>query len=283
MDLLEDAKKIAKSILAEGKASGVLGLVKAIDGIAPHVFETSEDMELLVIEPKWLLAKLTMNILKSSPDDYRLGLICRGCDERAIVELRKRNQIDGERLTIIGLACNQEQARACLCKRPYPSKVDIGEAVDGVDPFEVERTKEFIGGDEKARMEKWARELKRCIKCYGCRNACPICVCVPCKLEDDLWVSRGRMPAEISFHLIRAFHLADTCVACGACQDACPVNIPLMLLQLSMRDVLMKNYGYEAGTDSERLSPLLSDLFREPSPKYEVPGWMDSMSVKNES
>lgn len=283
MNILEDAKKIAKSVLAERRASGVLGLMKTTEGIAPHVFETLEDMESLVIEPKWLLAKLAMYILRSSPDDYKLALICRGCDERALVELIKRNQLDEERLHIIGLACIQDQARSCLCARPYPSKLDIGEAARGVDPFEDKRARRLLGGDEKERMRRWACEFKRCIKCYGCRNSCPICICVPCKIEDNLWAARGRIPAEISFHLIRAFHLSDTCVACGACQDACPVNIPLILLQISMRDALRESYGYEAGTNSERVSPMLSDLFEEPSPMFEDPGWIDSVRAKNEA
>ena len=69
---------------------------------------------------------------------------------------------------------------------------------------------------------------------------------------------QGVIPAEVlSYHLIRAFHLSDTCVACGACQEACPVNIPLLALQLSMREMLRETYGYEAGLDPERKSPIL--------------------------
>ncbi|HEX9157968.1 MAG TPA: 4Fe-4S binding protein, partial [Syntrophales bacterium] len=239
------------------------------------------EIDSLVLEPKWLFAKMARAILREKPQAWRLAVIVRGCDERAIVELVKRNQIDRERLLTLGYACDSNQAKTCLCSRPFPQKLDAGSAVEGVDPLADERVKAYLEGDAGERMEKWAAQLKRCIKCYGCRNSCPICVCVPCKLEDDIWVERGVIPAEmISFHLIRAFHLSDTCVACGACQEACPVGIPLMTLQLSMREALKKDYNYEAGLDANRKSPVLFDFAKEPRPGQAVPDWVDSMGKK---
>ena len=281
--MLKKTKDTAKQILEEKKADGVLGLMKnQWDIVQPHVFKKPAELDALVLEPKWLLAKLSMSILRSSPEDYRLAVICRGCDERALIELIKRNQIEKERILTIGIACSQEQAAICLCDRPYPAKLDAGEKVSGVDPFQDERVREFLIGNDKKRMEKWANVLKRCIKCYGCRNSCPICVCEPCKLEDDIWVQRGVVPAEmITFHLIRAFHLSDTCVACGACQEACPVNIPLLYLQLSMRKTLKEKYGYEAGLNPEVKSPILSVVFEEPDTDREYPAWINSLREKD--
>ena len=280
--MLEQVKQKAKAILEKKEADGVLGLRKGLfDVIHPHVFTTPAELDALVLEPKWLFAKMARSILRDRPAPYRLAAVVRGCDERAIVELIKRSQIDRERLLTIGYACGAEQAKACLCSRPYPGKLDAGSAVEGVDPFADERVKAFLEGDAAQRMEKWADQLRRCIKCYGCRNSCPICVCVPCKLEDDVWVERGIVPAEmVSFHLIRAFHLSDTCVACGACQEACPVGIPLMTLQLSMRATLKRDYNYEAGLDADRKSPVLFDFIQEPRPGQNVPDWVDSTGKK---
>ena len=284
MSLVEDARLKVRNALEEGLVGGVLGLARVEDEPYPYVFEDPAEADMLEIEPKWLFAKLAMNILRSSPLDYRLGVICRGCDERAIVELSKRNQLDMERLHIIGLACSAEQARACLCTKPYPTGIALGEQAEGFDPRDDEQASTFLSGDPGKRMQRWAAELSRCIKCYGCRNSCPICVCEPCKLEDDLWVRRGEIPADmVSYHLIRAFHLSDTCVACGGCTDACPVNIPLMLLQVAMRENLARDYGYEAGTDTKRVSPVLSDLTIEPCPPLIEPGWVDSLKVNHET
>lgn len=283
--MLEKIKDITRVILSEKQADGVLGLMKGQwDIIQPHIFENSEEVDTLVIEPKWLLAKMAMTVLRSSREGYRLAVVVRGCDERALTELVKRNQIEKERLVTLGIACTAAQAQACICSRPYPQKLDCGEAAAGVDPLADESVKELLDGDGPARMEKWANILKRCIKCYGCRNSCPICVCVPCKLEDQVWVEKGVIPAEVlSYHLIRAFHLSDTCVACGACQEACPVNIPLMSLQLSMREMLRETYGYEAGLDPERKSPILFDLCKEPAAGQELPDWVNSLRKDDES
>ena len=283
--MLEKVKDIASAILVEKKADGILGLIKGEwDIIQPHIFESPGEVDALVIEPKWLLAKMAVTVLRSSREGYGLAVVVRGCDERALTELVKRNQIEKERLTTIGIPCTREQAQACMCSRPYPQKLDCGEPVEGIEPLSVESVKELLAGDGPARMEKWAGILKRCIKCYGCRNSCPICVCIPCKLEDQVWVEKGVIPAEVlSYHLIRAFHLSDTCVACGACQEACPVNIPLMSLQLSMREMLRETYGYEAGLDPERKSPILFDLCREPAVGQELPGWVNSLRENDES
>jgi len=283
--MLQKVKDIARSMLAEKQADGVLGLIRGQwDIIQPHVFDNLRQVDSLVLEPKWLLAKMAMTVLRSSPEGFRLAVIVRGCDERALTELTKRNQIEKDRILTIGIACSDEQASVCLCRRPYPEKLDAGEAVAGMDPFQDKTTRELLVGDGPARMEKWAHLLRRCIKCYGCRNSCPICVCIPCKLEDEVWVETGVIPAEmISYHLIRAFHLSDTCVACGACQDACPVHIPLVALQLSMREALRQVYGYEAGLDPEKRSPILYDLFKEPAAGQVLPDWVNTLGKRDES
>ncbi len=280
--MLDQVRQKAKEILEERQADGVLALKKGLwDVIHPHVFASPAEIDALVLEPKWLLAKMARAILRDKPQNWRLAVVVRGCDERSVVELIKRNQIDRERLVTIGYACDADQSKKCLCSRPYPQKLDAGTAVEGTDPMADERVKAFLEGDAGKRMEMWAAQLKRCIKCYGCRNSCPICVCVPCKLEEEVWVERGVIPAEmVSFHHIRAFHLSDTCVACGACQEACPVGIPLMTLQLAMRAALKKGYNYEAGIEADRKSPVLFDFVKEPCSGQAVPDWVDSMGKK---
>ncbi|HEU17870.1 MAG TPA: hypothetical protein ENO00_00590 [Deltaproteobacteria bacterium] len=277
--MVEETKKLVQKFLAERESDGILGLRKGDwNIIQPHVFTLPEELDALVLDPKWPFAKLAMQILRTAPKEYRLAVICRGCDERAIFELFKRNQIEENRIQIIGIPCSSEQARLCLCERPYPTKLDVGDAVPGVDPFEDAGVKELLMGDDTRRMKRWAQVLKRCIKCYGCRNSCPICVCEPCKLENEVWVRRGSIPTEIlSFHLIRAFHLSDSCVACGACQEACPVGIPLQSLQLSMRRALRERYDYIPGCDPVKKSPILGDFVDEPEKDRSIPEWVNTL------
>jgi len=86
--------------------------------------------------------------------------------------------------------------------------------------------------DISARNDFWRKELSKCIKCYGCRNICPLCICDECELEDPEWVTPGKIPPDFPlFHLIRAYHLADRCIGCGECEATCPMNIPLLTIQ----------------------------------------------------
>jgi len=274
----------AENLLAGGLADGVLCLGRdRFNVVQPRLFHKAEEVGSLEIEPKWNLAKLAMQTLRSAEKSFRLTVVCRGCDERALLELVKRNQIDASRMTTLSYTCGREQAEACLCPRPYPENPAAGEKIEGVDPFGDPRFASLLAGDDQERMARWTDLLSRCLKCYGCRNACPICVCTPCKLEDDLWVERSAVPAEmIPYHLIRAFHLSDTCVACGACQDACPVGIPLLALQLVMRRSLREKYGYEAGLEADRKSPLLMDFEHASPAGFALPAWTVSSEAPHE-
>ena len=80
-------------------------------------------------------------------------------------------------------------------------------------------------------FDRWMYEFQKCLKCYGCRDICPVCFCKECSLEHGDLVETGGVPPEVPlFHLIRAVHMAGRCIDCGLCEDACPVDIPLRLL-----------------------------------------------------
>jgi formate dehydrogenase (coenzyme F420) beta subunit len=284
MSMVNEIREKAQNLLAAGQADGVLCLTRdGFDVVQPRLYRRPGEFGALEIDPKWPLAKLAMQLLRTADPSFRLAVVCRGCDERALTELGKRNQFDPARMIVLAYACSADQARSCLCARPYPEDPVAGEKIEGVDPFTDPLISGLLTGDTGQRMARWTGLLSRCLKCYGCRNACPICVCTPCKLEDDLWVERAAVPTEmIPYHLIRAFHLADTCVACGACQDACPVGIPLMALQLVMRRRLAERYGYEAGLEADRKSPLLMNFDQAPPADWSLPAWTVSTGGAHE-
>ncbi len=277
--MIDQAKEQLKKLLIDKDVTAVFGLMRTKDDVVvPRVFSEPGDLDELSLEPKWPLAKAAMEVIRRAPEGYRLAFLCRGCDERAIFELIKRNQVNADAIVTVGFTCSEEQAQACLCDRPAPSGPAIGQVVPGVDPFADPAVRSLLEGDNHARMIRWARVLKRCVKCYGCRNSCPICVCDPCKLESEPWVHRGMVPTEtLSFQLIRAFHLADTCIACGACQEACPAGIPLVTLQHSMRKALKENFRYEAGLETATKTPMLADFIEAPEKDRPVPEWINTL------
>lgn len=112
------------------------------------------------------------------------------------------------------------------------------------------------------RFAFWLKEMDRCIRCYACRNACPMCVCRDhCLAEsrDPHWLSQeDNVRDKWMFQIIHAYHLAGRCTECGECQRACPMDIPLLMLKKKMNKEIKEIFQYEAGVDPEATPPLLS-------------------------
>jgi len=120
--------------------------------------------------------------------------------------------------------------------------------------------KDFASLEEMSTAERfsyWFGQFSHCIKCYGCRDACPICYCKDCYLEADRGlVSAGRIPPDVMFPMVRITHVMDSCVNCGQCQDVCPMEIPLSRLIFLLSKKLASIFKYEPGMDVEALPPL---------------------------
>jgi formate dehydrogenase subunit beta len=266
-EALERVREVAERLLSGGEVVGVVGLRCEQGQVGPHLFTTPDELETLALEPRYALALVCRTILSALPQG-RLGVVARGCDERALIEMAKLEQVDLERIVLIGLACSEAQARRCACVRPYPTRVDAGEKVQGVALGAGERVQGLLGQGMEARQALWHQAFERCIKCYGCRNVCPVCICDECVLEppplspsmgskQGKWVEPGHLPPESSFHLIRAYHIADKCVGCGACEAVCPAQIPMTTLYALLRERLKEMFDYETGLDVGQRSPLL--------------------------
>lgn len=137
----------------------------------------------------------------------------------------------------------------------------------GRDSTEVERALKWREHDYKPlddmslaeRYDYWSDQFSNCIKCYGCRDACPICYCESCLLEAERdYLQSGEVPPNIQFHLTRLAHVADSCVGCGQCSDACPMDIPLARLfsyaNLKLNDI----FSYSPGVDIDQGPPLFT-------------------------
>jgi len=120
--------------------------------------------------------------------------------------------------------------------------------------------KDFAGFKTMSNDERfnyWMAQFSRCIKCYGCRDACPICYCKDCYLEADRsLVPAGEVPPDIMFPMIRTTHVMDSCVNCGQCQDVCPMELPLSRLIFMLNRELFGIFHYEPGVDVSTLPPL---------------------------
>jgi ferredoxin len=109
------------------------------------------------------------------------------------------------------------------------------------------------------RWDFWQETLKPCVKCYACRQACPMCYCVRCQTEcnQPQWIPvKADELGNMEWHFMRAMHLAGRCTGCGDCGRSCPLGIPVHLLTFKMNDVVLENFDTKAGLSIKEPSTL---------------------------
>jgi len=172
--------------------------------------------------------------------------------------------VEGDTLILKGdgfeerVPCSSVLREECLyCAAPEPVEADhvVGPEVKP-RPAEDEYAdiKEFEKKSPEERWQWFSQEIEKCIRCYACRNACPMCYCSECFVEsnDPEWVGKGDdLPDKQFFHIIRAFHTAGRCVDCGACERACPMGIKLRMLTRKIQKDVKELFGGEAGKDPD--------------------------------
>ncbi len=222
----------------------------------PYAFhrERLEELEELVEgSARYPLEKMAMEIQANNPN-VRIGLLTRGCTQRAVNVLGVLRQLEPERLRMITVGCCPSplhQSPQCSSLQPPPQLpgknrwgIYQGTSLEAAEEMEPEE-----------RFARWAYEFDKCIKCYGCRGICPVCVCKDCSLAGEDLVEKGWLPVEVPlFHLVRAVHMAGRCVDCGLCEEACPADIPLRLLYRKVATIVKDLFDYVPGLATEPLS-----------------------------
>lgn len=209
------------------------------------------------------ILKLLLETARQNPDKT-YGVLVRGCEERGLEELFKWNQLQRDKVVVLGQACSNELAAYCECWKPYPDQLDYGEAADpSPESRKVKNLKSMAAND---RLGWWLTHLNRCIRCYGCRDVCPVCFCTECSLEHLELIPGEKLPPDASFHLVRAIHMGGRCVDCGLCEEVCPARIPLRSLYKEVNSLVEEIFGYKPGTkDSNSPFTFLGEEFLLPA------------------
>lgn len=162
----------------------------------------------------------------------------------------------------------QQNCSVCIHRNPviYDELVaDLVEEQKDIDQYEDVRKIEALPAEEK--WNYFDDLLSACIRCYACKNACPLCYCPICFVDESRpqWVGKTDDPIDIrTFHFLRAYHCAGRCTDCGACERACPVGINMRMFTRKLEKDCLEQYGWEAGLSLDERPPL--DTFRPEDP-----------------
>jgi coenzyme F420-reducing hydrogenase beta subunit len=162
----------------------------------------------------------------------------------------------------------QENCSICIHRNPVLYDEVVGDLVEeqkDVDRYEDVRKIEAMVSEEKWRF--FDDLLSECIRCYACRNACPLCYCPTCFVDESQpqWVGKSQDPADTrTFHFLRAYHCAGRCTDCGACERACPMGINVRTFTKKLEKDCLDLFGWEAGMTLEERPPL--DTYRPDDP-----------------
>ena len=210
---------------------------------------------------------------------YIVGIPCTGMidrrkvqraiDHKEITEVKE----DGEQFTIMGKDfeetlqkgdCLQDNCATCSHRNPVIYDEMVADPVkeqEGVEAFEdVKKLEEMEPGK---KWDFFTQMIDPCIRCYACRNACPLCYCPTCFVDESQpqWVGKSNDPTDtMTFHILRAYHCAGRCTDCGACERACPVGIPVRQFTKKLNKDAFDLFSWEAGIDPDQ-RPLL-DVYR---------------------
>lgn len=210
----------------------------------------------------------------------KVAIVVKGCDAKSLAVLEVENQLDRSLFVVIGMECNGVQvtsiaspnntttnityAAKCLsCEVNKPPHCDIVIEADEPPKYQpdpskrYERLSNLMSMSVEERLAYWKSELSRCIKCYACRQSCPLCYCEVCVVDKNRPVridTSATLKGNFAWNILRAFHLAGRCVGCSMCSEACPVGIDLDLLNLSLAKTAEENFNHKAGLNrSENL------------------------------
>jgi formate dehydrogenase (coenzyme F420) beta subunit len=276
----EKLKKEAARLLEAGSVAVVLAYTKGMDEKHPQPFAAkSAAAAANIIFNEYCNHNLARYIMRYAPGT-KIAVAVKAADSRAVVMLIQEEKIKREDLVLLGIPAsgmkNSKTDEVIDSKttggltNPVLYDILLGEEIHtgkSASPYEVLTKYEAM--DKDARFAFWKAEFDKCIRCYACRKACPMCYCDPCFIDQSKprWADKSpQSHGNLMYHLTRFQHLAGRCIDCGECTRACPVDIPLYLFHKKVAKDCEEMFKQAAGMKIED-KPVMVDFRVEDSDK----------------
>ncbi len=205
---------------------------------------------------------------------YIIGVACSGMVDPELIQAKEPRPIRSaeEDQTTIKLSGDdwntsipkdevlRRNCRTCISRTPTDTADEIiGEPTQPLAADDYADLKALAGKSPAEKMAYFKGLVKDCLRCYACRNACPLCYCPVCFVDETRpqWLGKSQDEMDTyTFHLLRAFHCAGRCTACGGCEAACPQDIKLREFNRILEEEVQRDWQYTPGLSWEQKPPL---------------------------
>ncbi|MFX1397105.1 MAG: 4Fe-4S binding protein [Promethearchaeota archaeon] len=261
--------------------------------VVPPLFEFIDDekVDLKVgIVSRGCIARTLIHLAKEkqiNTDNIKIiGIPCNGIVNRRRIEkeLGEREVLEilvsNDEIIVKGIDYEEklpfqeylnELCKTCKVKSP-PMSSSLSNVIVG-ESIEIESVEDDFSDledyESKTPEEKWqviTELLSDCTRCYACREACPMCYCNLCFIDQNkpIWFGKTSDISDIVvFHLVRAMHMTGRCVGCGSCSSVCPMGIDLKLINRKLEKIVKERFDFTAGLNLEVMPPMMTQKMED--------------------